>query len=271
MLSLKLNSVLPRKARVFLMIITSHDKIIDVILSDKDHQGTELTAFHPYRIFYLDISSGSLSSVSFFSSDLPHETISLPLFKDINDDFFNSENNENKVSEVLTITTSMNDMINPYTEEDLRYSVDNQYKIDEEPLIEMSNSISIPGRESVVNGLFLTQNRSYKAILNNEKQQRTKYEIILEESEQKYERKMKDFHTRELEILKELTNKDTTIHTLNGEILELKQLIHKLIIEKQQESDYCDKLKLEIETFKKTELQKELIVYKDLVENMNNS
>ena len=142
MLLLKVSSIIPRRHRVSLIIIASQDRIIDMILSERTHQGTELIAFQLYRLYCLDITTGLVSSVSFFSSDLPHESTSLPLFTSISDDFFNSESTQ-RSHDSLIATTSLIEKMNPFAEEDLRFSMDNQYRVDEEPLVEISHHESI--------------------------------------------------------------------------------------------------------------------------------
>lgn len=267
MLLFKVNSIVPRKSRVFLMIITSQDRIVDLVLNERGHQGTELASFQPYRVFYLDISTGILSSVSFFSSDLPHESIVLPLFTNTTEDFFQSEN-ENKACERIIVTVSMIDKINPFNEEDLRFSLDNQYKVDEEPLISMGNNESISDRESMVNTLFSAQTNTYKKVLENEKETRKKLEILNEEMTQKFEEKLKEFQKRETELQCEISGKEEKIHSLYGEIIKFRLSEKQLIMEKIQAFDIVDKLKAEVGV--KNELRKEANLYKELLESMNN-
>jgi hypothetical protein len=257
----------PRKTRAYMIIVTSQDRVLDVILSDRVHQGTELESFKQYRMYYLDITAGILSSVSFFSSDLPHEPINFPLFKDITADFFNTGSSP-RTSETLSATITPLDKINNFTEEDLRYSIESQYRVDEEPLIEFSSNDSNSEQETMINSLFLAQTKNYKKLLDYEKQLRTKHEIKTEEIKKKIEKQTIEFHKREDEIIKTIEDKEKTIHTLNGEIAELKLIVNRIYTEKIQETEKLDMIKLQLELSKENELQKEISTYKELLENM---
>ena len=240
-----------------------------MILSERTHQGTELIAFQLYRLYCLDITTGLVSSVSFFSSDLPHESTSLPLFTSISDDFFNSESTQ-RSHDSLIVTTSLIEKMNPFAEEDLRFSMDNQYRVDEEPLVEISHHESISERECMVNGMVTAQTKNYKKLMENEVAKRKSLEMIAEEMNQKFENKMVNFHVRENEMRKEVESRDGRIHNLYGEIMELRSVNKRLLTEKMQECDRSEKMRVELDLCRKGEMQKELGIYKEILESMDN-
>ncbi|OMJ82205.1 hypothetical protein SteCoe_17166 [Stentor coeruleus] len=267
MLLLKLKYIAPRKPRAFVLIITSEEKVIDILVSEKNHQGTELAAFKQYKLYFIDISTGSISSVSFFSSDLPHEMTTVPLFKNLAEDFIS--NQSEKAEENLVIEVSVSDKANPFAEEDLRYSIDNQILIDEEPLIEFSSVDMIQERESVFNALFASQAKNYKKLFDQERDIRKKYELITEDLSSTFNQKMQNFHIREAELFKELESRDKKLHLLQGEILELKHKSNQLHYEKTQETEKKETFKMELDICRKADLKKETNTYKEILDKLD--
>ena len=267
MLLFKVASIIPRKQRTFIVAITSQDKILDILISGSTHQGTELAAFQQYRVFYLDVSSGKVSSISFFSSDLPHESLTLPLYKDIEKDFYCSENEE-KAEESLNIAISICHKINPFNEEDLRYSMDNQYQIDDEPLIDINDTEFNTERENMVNSLIAAQAKHYKILFEHEKELRKKIESIAEEMNKKFDEKMKEFQNRELSIQIILEEKEILIQKTENEANEVKRLNERLKIQKTQTEEKFEVLQIQLDSFKKMDFHKEINAYQELIDSM---
>ncbi|OMJ94783.1 hypothetical protein SteCoe_1963 [Stentor coeruleus] len=267
MLLLKLKYITPRKPRAFVLVITSEEKIIDIIISEKNHQGTELAAFKQYRLYFVDISLGTISSVSFFPSDLPHETTAVPLFNILTEDFISNESG--KAEESLVFEASVSDKMNPFGEEDLRYSVENQIRVDEEPLIEFSSVDMIQERESVFNTLFASQAKNYKKLLDQERDIRKKYELITEDLSSTFNQRMQNFHIRETELFKELETRDKKLHILQGEILELKHKNNQLYYEKTQEIEKKETFKMELDICRRADLKKEVNTYKEILDQLD--
>lgn len=268
MLVLKLVSISPKKTRSFLIIITSEERIIDIINSEKGHQGAELAPFKSYRLFYLDILQGTLSSVSFFHSDLTPETSILPLYKDFQDDCIGNESS-GLSEDTLSITITLTDKANPFGEEDLRFSIENQYKIDDEPLVEFTSRDSMSERQSMMSGLVTNQLNHYKKLLEAEKKLRTKLESINEEICQKFEAKTQNFHQREKEYIQEISYLSQKVQVLNTEISELKISVKTLQTEKIQINELKDLTKTELSSLKKLDYFGEICNYREILEEMD--
>jgi hypothetical protein len=267
MIVFKLIQVLPKKSRTFVAVITSEERILDLIASDKNHQGTELEAFKAYRVFYIDVLTGCVSSVSFFYSDLNHELSTLPLYRDLQDDSLGTETGP-LAEDSLFIQITVNDKLCPFGEEDLRFSIDHQYKVDEEPLVEFTSRDSVSERQSIINGLANNQLNHYKKLLESEKKLREKFESISDEICQKLEAKVQNFHKRERDLLSELALCSQQIQSLMAGNSELKNQVKQLTQEKHQISESKDLLKSQLETLKKLDYESELQNYRDLLENM---
>lgn len=268
MIVFKLVSVLPKKQRTFLIVITSEERIIDVVVSEKGHVGTELAPFKMYRVIFVDILNGSLASVSFFYSDLPNESTTLQLYKDLQDDSIGSESKD-VAEESLFVEITMNDRASPFGEEDLRFSIDNQYKVDEEPLVEFTSRDSVSERHSMISGLVNNQLNHYKNLLETEKKLRLKFENISDEMSQKFESKLQSFHSRERSLLQELSISGQQIQHLNSQISDLQIQLKQLTIEKNQMSDLKDLSKQQFDNFKKLDYQNELQHYREILETMD--
>lgn len=268
MLLLRLENISPKKNRCFLIVVASEERIIDIIVSEKGHQGTELAPFKAYRLFYLDILNGNLTSVSFFHSDLTAGTITLPLYKDFQEDSIGGDSSELS-EDTLTITVTINDKINPFGEEDLRFSIENQYKIDDEPLIEFTSRDSTSERQSMMSGLVTNQLNHYKNLLEAEKKLRGKLESINEEICQKFEAKTQTFHQREKEYIQEISSLSQQIQSLNSQISELKISIKTLHTEKIQLNEAKDFAKIELNSLKKLDYIGEICNYREILDNMD--
>ena len=268
MIVFKLVSVLPKRQRTFLIVITSEERIIDVVVSEKGHVGTELAPFKMYRVIFVDILTGSLASVSFFYSDLPNELTTLQLYKDLQDDSIGSES-QAIAEESLFVEITMNDKSSPFGEEDLRFSIDNQYKVDEEPLIEFTSRDSVSERHSMISGLVNNQLNHYKNLLETEKKLRGKFENIADEMSQKFESKLQSFHSREKALLQELSSSGQQIQLLHSQISDLQIQLKQLLIDKNQMSDLKDLSKQQFDNLKKLDYQSELHNYREILEGMD--
>lgn len=240
----------------YILTVLSNNQVHQVLKSWKNSD-IRLNPQTSYKLILLNIVDYSLSSVSFTTESIPFQEFPLPFYKSLNDDFFDLE--ALKPFDFLLGVSN--------TQRPEQYiSIDINYEIDDEPLVQFNFEKSCLSNESIISEAYEAKIENFEKLLENEEKMRKNAEEKLEEILKSYEKYLQESQNTEENLRKNIEELEIE---RNQSGLLIKTLQAKLNESSFQLKSYKDSINFQLLKTKccsPDNLKEELQVYKTLYE-----
>ena len=242
----------------FVLLLTTESKIIEILTKEDLSQSINISCNNLYKLYYLEIPSSTICSVSFHSQSLPFGSFLLPFFADMKNDSFEREKPEK--GEVF-LQIEKRPQIN---EETLQNDITSYY-VDEEPLVHFHSENTIfpntPSHESMLSEAYQAKIENTNLIIDHEKAMRIKAENKIVQMMESFESCLSTVHQRENSLKAKVEKLKEEKLLMIKEINELNAKLEKI---SQEQGQVCEnKLKSFLE-IKDENYAEDVEFYKDL-------